>query len=367
MSSSPIDDLLHTSKDSRKTLLDNLDTFFDNYDLDADPKQTYKRPETFTHINFGHFNDYPVALKLMKVIPYDIIAKQKLNKRQLQTGGITDYEKEIKMLQVLDWMRKRDVIPYSLPLLFSKHVSPIELKKFVNVPELRLEEAKEEDKYAMLATRKMDFTLNKFIIKHYKSNDPDFFNDIDAVLFVVLFNVYTLNSSIGFVHCDLHISNILLAPLKEEDTLVFNINNNYFTIFSKYEIVLYDMFYSVFDNDILGRAGSTFVPKLNKLKKDHYYKNDVGLFCVTLLKYIRKCNLMNRSLESFLLNIIGGESNIVGEKGNNRLKNYTKVMNIEDIFHHSYFKVYQTSKAEIKAQSHQKYFEVKGRLAVKQS
>ena len=37
----------------------------------------------------------------MKVIPYDIIAKQKLNKRQLQTGGITDYEKEIKMLQVL--------------------------------------------------------------------------------------------------------------------------------------------------------------------------------------------------------------------------------------------------------------------------
>lgn len=357
---------LNVRDDSRKTLNNPLTTFFDA--LQVDNHSFYKRPETFTEIHFGKFHDVPVALKIMKITSYEDIAKQKISPNILKKGGITDYDKEIKLLNVLDNMQKRSAIPYSLPVYFSKNVDFEEVSPFIKSQMKR----GEGDKFAVLCTKRMEYTLNRYINMQAKNRDPAFFNEIDAVLFTVLFNVYTLNQALGFVHCDLHISNVLLTSLEKPQTLAFTLINKHFCLKSSHEIVFYDMFYSLYDNELLGRQGSTFKPKLNGLAKKQYSKADVGLFCVTMYKYVSKLTLMNRTLESFLLDIVGGKGNIVQQGVHTRLRNYKKVMDLADIFAHDYFQVYSCSPETLKEKSQDassdfKRFSLKGRFVKKTS
>jgi hypothetical protein len=327
---------LQVSNTSRKNLCSTIDNFF-KYWINDTKTQSYRRPETFTEILFGEYKNVPMVVKIMKKTKYDNIAKQKLNRKIIQYGSISDYEKEIKMLYVLEYMFKKNCIPFALPFYFSQFCRFDDIKSQINV---NMDAAK-NDSFAVICTRRMDYTFNKYINMHIKSGDSTkFLSNVKNVLFVVLFNVYTLFSSLGFVHCDLHISNILLSECKPK-IVNFLIHNQLYSLTCEHQVYFYDMFYSTYNNKLLGPQGSTFKPKLNNLSQHDSYKADIGLFCATLYKYIQKCHVSHKELEDFLLYIIGGAENIQYTQKHIKLQNYNKIKNINHIYTHKFFKSFR--------------------------
>jgi hypothetical protein len=347
----------------RRTLIDDLSKVFDNWVADDDMKM-YSRPQTFTQIHFGAYDGQPMAIKIMKDVPYSKITKSEIGQDVVRTGELTDYEKEIKMLQILKEMHRARAIPFHLPLIFSKFADYREVKPYLG----KEHTGKKRDKYAVYATPRMDSTFNQYINANTRTRDPSFFNVVDVALFVVLFNVYSLNTAIGFVHCDLHISNLLMKKLDRPRTCLFKIMGKNFCFIIDYEICFYDMFYSMY-NDCLGRQGSIFYPKLNGLEQDEYYKNDIGLFAVTLLKYVKNCKYVkNETLENFLHFIVGGKENVKTVKNHVRLHDYAKVQTVQSILNHSYFARYTCTPDEVLAiqtDSDVQKFSVKGKLVKK--
>lgn len=162
--------------------------------------------------------------------------------------------------------------------------------------------------YKILITELMKpKTLSDFIKELINSSPAKFKESIDSVLFQLFYTLKFFNS-IGFVHNDLHLGNIMIEDLGDKTTeFYYVVDEHIVPLKTKYFVRVYD-----FDRSYLNKDGPFGVEKRTEHQKfefEEVYKDDYTPYTNSVLDYFYVMRWIEHDMLQLNINLSKDDSN----------------------------------------------------------
>lgn len=134
-------------------------------------------------------------------------------------------------------------------------------------------EVKEGEKLTCIVTEKlhMDYTHFGALAVRNVAQEVQRESLVFQSLFQIAFQLYTLQSCLGFRHKDLHTSNVFVRRLDSERTLQYKLHDRYYAFSTSYIFMLADMFYSSHEKPEFYHPDPDTVEKVREVRYNDFY------------------------------------------------------------------------------------------------
>ena len=208
------------------------------------------------------------------------------------------FQHEVYFYKVYAHMHAWDLVPAAMRLYTAGAIQPDQVA-VTSLNEYYSNFGPTPGPLYFMVMERLDMDMTRYVVTCSRQLcAKNMHTNVAVMLFQVLFVLTQLNRCLGFLHGDLHSSNVFLKRLPEKTVFQYNVNDTLYSVSTSYVPVLADMYYATHRSDAFKHTTWTH-SKIQKIKPEQAHLHDFRYLLMRLTDKNHNYFYKSKALTSF--------------------------------------------------------------------